>query len=172
MSIILSNPTAGAGKDGITITSDVEFYRDAANIVRTPDSVAIDLDIYQDDVVYPYLTAGGTDAVRTITIKCRKFDGNDSVNNRMVVHWWTSTSSYGTPSFLVGDTGYTPSLTAGVSLTSISLTALNTSLTDSNETITVQISSANDNTPQTFYFHAEVQGIIYQISSTVNIFIA
>ena len=172
MSIILSNNLGGSTKEGIQMTSDVEMYRDSANVIHTPDSLSIDSDIYQDDIVYPYLTTGGTATTRTITIKCRKFDGNDSANNRMQVHWWTSTSSWGTPSFLTGDLGFTPSLTAGTNHGTVSLTALNTSWTDSNETITVSITTGNDAGPTTFYFHAEVQGIAYQTSTTINIIFA
>lgn len=154
------------------MTSDVELYRSTANVGRTPDNFSIATDIYQDDVVYPYLTVGGSDSTRTITIKCRKFNGSDSANNRMVVHWWTSTSAYGTPGFLAGDLGFTPSLTAGTSLTTLSLSALNTTLTDSNETITVSITSSNNDNQQTFYFMAEVQGIVYGTSTTIFIWVA
>jgi hypothetical protein len=172
MSVILSNNLGGSTLEGIQMTSDVELYRSTANVGRTPDNFSIATDIYQDDVVYPYLTVGGSNLTRTITIKCQKFNGSDSANNRMVVHWWTSTAAYGTPSFLTGDSGYTPSLTAGTSLTTISLTTLNTTFTDSNETITVSIATANDDNSQTFYFMAEVQGIVYGTSTTINIWLA
>lgn len=167
MSIILSATLGGGTKEGIQLTSDVDLYRNAANVARTSDNISIDSDIYQDDIVYPYLTAGGTAAARTITIKCRKFDGNDSANNRMQIHWWTSAgTSWGAPAWTVSNC--TPSTTTGTTHGTISLTALNTSWTDSNETVVITITTTHVTAASTFYFQAEVQGIAYQISSTIN----
>jgi hypothetical protein len=167
MSLILSNNLGGSTLEGLQITSDVEFYRSAANVLHTPDSLSIDSDIYQDDVVYPYLLVGGTQQSRTFTIKVRKFDGNDSANTRHQVHWWTSTSSWGAPSILTGGSGISIAITTGTNHGTVSGSALNTSWTDSNETIVITVTTSNTSGSSTLYFHAEVQGIAYQTSGTV-----
>ena len=175
MSTELSNNLGGSTKEGIRMTTDVEFYRDSANVLRTPDSLTIDTDIYQDDIVYPYVTSTALTGLTTITIKIRKFNAVDSANNYHLVHWWISTSTYGASATLTQAIGNLAlAITAGIQLAGTTLplninsttSGLQTSMTNNNETITFTLtaSSGGSGVYSTAYIMTEVQGILYSTS--------
>jgi hypothetical protein len=172
MSVELNNNFDSSTKEGIRMTSDVEFFRDSANVLRTPDNLTIDLDIYQDDVVYPYVSYSFVTGLTTITIKVRRFDAADSANNYHHVHWWISSSSYGAPATLPNyGSGHTLALTSGTRTSGTALpitlnttnTGLQTHITTSNEIITLTITATDGGTGNqaTGYIMTEVQGVLY-----------
>ena len=128
-------------------------------------NVMIENKMVNDDVVKCSITVGGTSASRTFTVKVNKMDGADSANNRMMVHWWTSTSSYGTPSIT---TAGTAAVTTGTNFGTVSTTAVNTAFTDNNETLVITITGGGSATTGTLYFHVEVQGILYTANGVVD----
>ena len=153
----------------INFYSDTNLYRSTANVLKTDDNLEVALDIYQDDIVYPYITIAGSTSTRTITAKCRKFDDNDSANNHMLLHYWFSNTDFGAAETLSGSLAFTPTVTVGTNFSAISLSTLNHAQTDNNETFTLSLTKdvAAISDAHTFYFMTEVQGILYGTSFTI-----
>ena len=153
----------------INFYSDTNLYRSTANVLKTDDNLEVALDIYQDDIVYPYITIAGSTSTRTITTKCRKFDDNDSANNHMLLHYWFSNTDFGAAETLSGSLAFTPTVTVGTNFSAISLSTLNHAQTDNNETFTLSLTKdvAAISDAHTFYFMTEVQGILYGTSFTI-----
>lgn len=120
--------------------------------------------IVDDDVVRPFITVGGSDTARTFTVNIRKFDQASSSNTRFYLHWWTSTSSFGTSSMKPNNSA---SVTTGTNEDAVSNSTSNFGWTDSSGNFVVTVSNAQTGSPETIYFHVEVQGIIYQASGSV-----
>ncbi|MCK9543446.1 MAG: phage tail repeat domain-containing protein, partial [Novosphingobium sp.] len=69
-------------------------------------------DIIQDDIVRPFFSlAHPTEDIEDITITINKFDNTASANDRMMVHWWVSTTQFGSPNH-TGTTGVSYTLGA------------------------------------------------------------
>ena len=170
---------ATAGKAGLHIRSEdgtSHVLSDRVGLGTVTPSEAMELAagnlkvtsgyIVDDDIVYPIITVGGSVTSRTFTVNVRKMDTVASSNTRFYLHWWTSTTSYGTCSIVGGP--QTVAVTTGTNEDTVSTSTSNFGWTDSSGNFVVTVSNAQSGVPLTVYFHVEVQGIIYQGSGTVN----
>jgi len=119
------------------------------------------------DIVYPAITVGGNDASRTFTVDVSRLFGivGNANRTRFLIHYWISTSSYGTPSDPLGVQSY--SITTGTNFGTVSITNVNHAFTNSSGVLVLTGTTALDASPGTFYFHAEVQGILYVASGSL-----
>ena len=118
-------------------------------------------------LIIPTFSASGNGFDRTITVTFKKKNGSILDVQRVTAFWWTSTSSYGNPEFIVGDNPYTPSITAGYAFNSATLSALNTVYTDSTAKFSVRILTISSDTLQNFYLNVSTQGQVYSYVSTI-----
>ena len=133
--------------------------------INADSNIRVTQKILQDDVVRPYITVGGSNTSRTFTVTIDKFNNTAGGNTRFYVHWWTSTSSYGTSSIVTG--GQSVNVTTGTNEDAVSTSTVNHAFTDANGDIVITITNTNSASAATVYFHIEVQGVIYQASGAV-----
>jgi hypothetical protein len=118
-------------------------------------------DIIQDDIVRPFFSLDHpAEDVEDITITINKFDNTASANDRMMVHWWVSTTQFGSPNH-TGTTGVSYTLGAGES----SITSYNHAITDGNRQIKIHLIRAAGQPSITLYLMCEVQGIVFASDS-------
>lgn len=131
--------------------------------------------IIQDDVVRPYVTVTNNSSSNvTIAMKVRKFNNTDTANNRHAIHWWISATQYGPPDKDIGTEsggGVAITYTKGNALDpeSIDTKILNTSVSDSDETVELNFNGGLTDESLTFYLMVEVQGIVYA-SNQITVF--
>lgn len=126
--------------------------------------------LVNNNLVYPRITIGGDDTSRTITVGVYTF-GDVTISKEAVITWWLSDSEYGIPGSAY--TFGTLSLNQGSNLDPVSAstptkTGLNHSITASYQLIIQLLEGVSGGTQRTLYFHAEVQGIVYSQSFTIN----
>jgi len=128
--------------------------------------------ILEGGLIKPFITVGGTDAARTFTVRIRNFSNGTITDKRFIVHWWVSTSSYGSVSKPANQT-ITFGNGSGTGALNLSGTvdtpSFCTSLTDTNGEFTVISTNSMIAPTGTIYFHVEVQGTVFVASGTVNI---
>jgi len=118
-------------------------------------------DIIQDDIVRPFFSlAHPTEDIEDITITINKFDNTASANDRMMVHWWVSTTQFGSPNH-TGTTGVNYILGAGES----SITSYNHAITGGNRQIKIRLIRGTGQPSITLYLMCEVQGIVFASDS-------
>lgn len=123
--------------------------------------LGIEGDIYQDDIVRPFFSlAHPTEDIEDITITINKFDNTASANDKMMVHWWVSTTQFSSPNH-TGTTGVSYTLGAGES----SITSYNHAITDGNRQIKIRLIRGTGQSTITLYLMCEVQGIVFASDS-------
>ena len=127
--------------------------------------------IVNDGFVSCSLSTSGTGADRTILATFNEVDGTTLTNPRQLVHWWTSTSQFGEAARTFGSPSVTPvySVTTGSNVTPIASTSgsINHAVTNTSGQLGLRLTTANGAGSATVWFHTEVQGIIYSISTTI-----
>jgi hypothetical protein len=127
--------------------------------------------IVNDGFVSCSLSTSGTGADRTILATFNEVDGTALTNPRQLVHWWTSTSQFGEAARTFGSPTVTPvySVTTGSNVTPIASTSgsINHAVTNTSGQLGLRLTTANGAGSATVWFHTEVQGIIYSISTTI-----
>jgi hypothetical protein len=109
----------------------------------------------------------GNYQTRNITITIKKADGTTMDVQRSAFRWWFGTTNYGNPGFPTCDAPVTPSITAGVSLTTIGTTVCNNSYTNSSAQLIVTLTTPNNYNASTFYIMVEIQGHLFTGSTTL-----
>jgi hypothetical protein len=156
----VANPNATLDVNGNTIiTGSLTVTGPIRNIVN-------------DGFVSCSLSTSGTGADRTILATFNEVDGTALTNPRQLVHWWTSTSQFGEAARTFGSpTTVTPvySVTTGSNVTPIASTSgsINHAVTNTSGQLGLRLTTANNAGSATVWFHTEVQGIIYSISTTI-----
>jgi hypothetical protein len=92
-------------------------------------------------------------------------DGTALSNPRQLIHWWTSTSQFGAASAISAQT-YT--IASGSQVVVNTTGSINHAVTDSNGVFALRLSNSGTAPTTTIWFHTEVQGIIYSLSTTVT----
>jgi len=137
----------------LQVSGDVNLFGE----VLVDDLVVTGL-ITQDDILKPTFSVGGNISRRLITIKGLRFDNTETIHNRIMYHWWISTTDFGPPT----DGGHISmiSLSAGTNFGTVSKTSVNTAFSTNNELITIDVIGTGGSVIN-LYIHVEIQGIIY-----------
>jgi hypothetical protein len=122
--------------------------------------------IVNDGFVSCSIAVTGTNASRAFVASFLEVDGTALSNPRQLIHWWTSTSQFGTAIAIPNNTY---AITAGTNVVPISNSgSINHAATSATGTFGVTIAGGNSSSTTTAWFHTEVQGIIYSLSATIN----
>jgi hypothetical protein len=121
--------------------------------------------VVNDGFVSCSLSATGTATTRIISASFLEVDGTALSNPRQLIHWWTSTSQFGVASAITAQT-YT--IVSGSQVVANTTGSINHAVTDSNGVFALRLSNSGTAPATTIWFHTEVQGIIYSLSTTVN----
>lgn len=128
--------------------------------------------IYNQDIIYPKITEGGTDSNRTLTVQLSQLNGTTNVSTSGLISFWISTSSDPQASD-PGKSTYTLnnfSETTGrlIDPTSFSYTALHHGITTTGGAFVITATGHATGIIRTLYFHCEIQGVVYTEEFTLR----
>jgi hypothetical protein len=121
--------------------------------------------VVNDGFVSCSFSVTGTTSSRNIVAYFLEVDGTTLTNGRQLIHWWTSTSQFGAAS-AIGAQTYT--ITSGSQVVVNATGSINHAVTDSTGSFGLRLSNGGTAPTSTIWFHTEVQGIVYSLSTTVT----